>query len=115
MENIQKKSSRGGPRPNSGRPKGTTNKLSGSAILEEIERQSQGQSYETILVNDFLQARYGDDKQLVIKYHQMILNKVIADKVDITSNGQTIAPPILTFSKEELPEYKEVSYREIND
>ena len=115
MENNQnqpKKSGRGGPRPNSGRVKGSTNKISGVSILQEIERQADGDSYEAILVKDFLQARYSEDKALALKYHQLILNKVIADKIDITTNGQTLTP-VLTFSKQELPEYQEVVYKEV--
>ena len=115
MENNQnqpKKSGRGGPRPNSGRVKGSTNKISGVSILQEIERQADGDSYEAILVKDFLQARYSEDKALALKYHQLRLNKVIADKIDITTNGQTLTP-VLTFSKQELPEYQEVVYKEV--
>ena len=91
---------RGGAGRGQGRPAGTTNNLSGSAILDAIEKANNGVPYEVTLANDFLAARFGDDQHLVAKYHQMILAKVVADKVDITSNGQNIAPTILLDHRE---------------
>jgi hypothetical protein len=107
METIEKQSNevtpikgRGGAGRGQGRPAGTINKLSGTAILEAIEKANNGVPYEVTLANDFLNARFGDDQHLVAKYHQMILNKVVADRVDITSNGQNIAPTIVLDYKE---------------
>ena len=102
---LEKQSSHGGAREGSGRKLGSTQKLSAKEILEAITTANNGIPYEVILANDFLAARYEDDKHLVAKYHQLILSKVIADKVDITSNGQTLQAPTLTFAKQELPEY----------
>ena len=93
----------GGYRPGSGRKPGSTQKLSGQNILDAVLALNNGVPYEMILVNDFLAARAEDDRHLVAKYHQLILNKVIADKVDITSNGQQIAPTIV------------LDYQEIDD
>jgi hypothetical protein len=115
MEELEKQSSvvevatsgHGGLRSGSGRKPGSTQKLSGKDILEAIEQASNGMPYATILANDFLAARYEDDRHLVAKYHQLILGKVVADKIDITTNGQSIAPQ-LTFIAEELPEYIDV-------
>ena len=81
----------GGYRPGSGRKLGSTQKLSAKEILDAITTANFGVPYEVILANDFLAARYQDDKHLVATYHKLILSKVIADKVDITSNGQSIA------------------------
>ena len=92
---LEKQSSHGGFRPGSGRKLGSTQKLSGKDILDAIASLNNGVPYEVTLANDFLAARYDDDRHLVVKYHQLILSKVIADKVDITSNGQSIAPTIL--------------------
>jgi hypothetical protein len=107
-EIIEKKN--GGVRPGAGRPKGSIAKLSGQRILEAIE-QVEGIPYEVTLANDFIAARYSDDKHLVAKYHQLILNKVVADKVDITTNGQSLPAPILTFVKSELPDYVDVDVK----
>jgi hypothetical protein len=90
----------GGARPGAGRKPGSVQKLSGQRILEALEQANNGIPYEVVLANDFLQARYGDDRHLVAKYHQLILNKVIADKVDITSGGVSIAPTILINTQE---------------
>ena len=106
---IEKQSNHGGARPGAGRIAGTTNKLSAKEILAAIEQQNNGIPYEVILANDFLAARYEDDKHLVAKYHQLILSKVVADKVDITSNGMSIQVPTLNFSPKEIPDYIDVT------
>ena len=97
---LEKQSGHGGVREGSGRKLGSTQKLSAKEILAAITTANNGVPYEVILANDFLAARFEDDKHLVAKYHQLILSKVIADKVDITSNGQSIAPTILLDYKE---------------
>ena len=76
----------GGARPGAGRPKGTSNKISVVGLLDEIERQSGGQTYHEILVEDFLRARVQDDRNLAQKYHHLISNKVLADRIDIEVN-----------------------------
>ena len=117
MENnnqiISEKPRVGGAREGAGRPKGTLNKLSGQRILEAIEQQNNGIPYEVTLANDFLAARYDDDKHLVAKYHQLILSKVVADKVDITSNGETLQVPTLNFAPKEIPDYIEANVQQL--
>ena len=103
------KSKHGGPRPGSGRKLGSTQKLSAATLLYEIEKQANGVPYETLLANDFIAARYSGDDTLIHKYHTMILSKVIADKVDITSNGQTLQAPQLNFAPKEIPDYIDVT------
>jgi hypothetical protein len=102
----------GGAQPGAGRKPGTTNKLSAVTLLNEIESKANGLPYETILANDFLAARFSGDPLLIHKWHQLILSKVIADKVDITTNGQSIQPT-LNFAPKELPEYVDVTSRVI--
>lgn len=115
METIEKESitGKGGYRPGSGRPQGTSNKLSGKDILEAIFDSNAGVPYEVVLANDFLQARLDGDRHLVVKYHQLILNKVIADRVDITSNGETIQVPTLNFTPREIPDYIDAEVKRI--
>ena len=98
----------GGAQPGAGRKLGTTNKLSAVTILNEIEAKSNGLPYETILANDFLAARFSGDEMLIHKWHQLILSKVIADKVDITSNGLGFVPPTIIIAAQELPDYIDV-------
>lgn len=115
METVEKESikGKGGYRPGSGRPQGTSNRLSGKDILEAIYDANDGVPYEIVLANDFLQARLADDRHLVAKYHQLILNKVIADRVDITSNGETLRVPTLNFTPKEIPDYIDAEVRHI--
>jgi hypothetical protein len=107
-EVIEKKN--GGVREGAGRPKGSTNKLSATSILEALE-DTLGIPYEVQLANNYLQALH-EDKHLVAKYDQLFLNKVIADKVDITSNGQAIQPT-LNFAPKEIPDYIDITPKEI--
>jgi len=89
----------GGYRPGSGRKPGVPSKLSGKDILEALENVL-GIPYPVQLALNYQQALFGDDAHLKAKYDQLILNKVISDKVDITSNGQSIAPTILLDHRE---------------
>lgn len=86
MRYSVKSPSRGGARAGAGRPRGSGNKIVASDLLTEITRQSGGQSYHEILVEDFLRARLQDDKNLAQKYHHLISSKVLADRVDIEVN-----------------------------
>ena len=45
---------RGGPRPGSGRPKGSTEFITIDKLLTELKSQSGGKPYEHLLVEDFI-------------------------------------------------------------
>ncbi len=109
MNNNQNspKKGRGGARPNSGRKHGSTQKLSAQRLLQEIARKDK--PFAIGLAEDYHNARMGDDKHLVMKYQQMILSKVVADKVDVdhTSLGESLRP-IYNFNKNELTEWSPV-------
>jgi hypothetical protein len=75
METVKKKDNRGGARPGAGRPKGSTQAFTIESLLATVEKKAQGQSYEEILIEDFLAARTSD-RALAQKYHNLILNKV---------------------------------------
>ncbi len=98
-----KKGKKGGPRKNSGRPKGVTNKISAVSILQQIALVDV--PFEVGLAEDYARARRSGDAYLVQKYHNMILNKVVADKVDVTSNGETVTVGF-SFPKKELEDWK---------
>lgn len=83
MRYSVKASTRGGARAGAGRPRGSSNKIMATDLLTEITRQSGGQHYTEILVEDFLRARLLDDKNLAQKYHHLISSKVLADRIDI--------------------------------
>ena len=84
------KGKHGGVRPNSGRRKGTPNKYSAISLLEEINKADK--PFEVGLAEDYAAARRGDDKYLIHKYQNMLLNKIVPDKasIDMTSNGMTM-------------------------
>jgi len=112
MENNQeisevpaiKKKGRGGPRPNSGRKLGSTQKLSGLTILDAIAKIDK--PFAEGLAEDYYKARISGDSHLIQRYQQMFLNKVVADKqeLDVTSNGQTLGASF-TFPTLELPDW----------
>jgi hypothetical protein len=115
MENnnqiISDKPKIGGVREGAGRPLGSKQKLSGAALLEALE-DTLGIPYALQLANNYLNALH-EDRHLVAKYDQLFLNKVIADKVDITSNGQTLQVPTLNFAPKEIPDYIEADVKQL--
>ena len=96
-----KTENRGGARPGAGRPKGSRDKVSVSSLLEALDAKSHGQSYEEILIEDFLKARLSDDNQAVIKYHNLILNKVMAtlNHVEVTDTSEAVAAKQAAFTE----------------
>ena len=82
------KSKRGGARPGAGRKKGGTNGLTIESLLSTVQAKAKGQSYEEILVEDFLRSRDAGDGNLTQKYHHLILNKVAPTLAEIeTTQG----------------------------
>jgi len=83
---------RGGARPNSGRPKGSTEQVTIDGLLLELKSRSGGKPYEALLVEDFLGARTRGDTQLTVKYHNLILNKVMNSlaKIEVTDSADAV-------------------------
>jgi hypothetical protein len=98
-EVVKKK--RGGARPNAGRAKGSKNTVSIKDLLEALEKKAPGTDYEDLLVADFLEARQNNDKQLVLKYHNLILNKVMTHvaKIEVTDSQEAVNAKQLAFSE----------------
>lgn len=82
----------GGRRPGAGRPKGARDQITIKTLLETIAKKSGGNSYEEILVEDFLDARVHGDKTLVMKYHNLILQKVMNSlaKLEIADSTEAV-------------------------
>ena len=101
-----KASGRGGARKNSGRKKGSIQKLSGASILDAIANIDM--PFEEGLALDYKRARDEGDLNVIQRYQTMILAKVVADKqeLDVTSNGQTLGANF-TFPSLELPDWKD--------
>lgn len=91
----------GGARPGAGRPKGSTNMLTAEGLLNTLENKSGGQPYESLLVDDFLQARMNQDTQLMLKYHNLILNKVMNSlaKIEVTDSTDAIEAKQAAFAE----------------
>jgi len=78
-------SSRGGARAGSGRKPGSTNKISATQILDSIEAET-GQQFGTLLAQGYAESIQSNDRVTRIKYEQMFLNKVVAERVEIDLN-----------------------------
>lgn len=101
-----KKDKRGGARPGSGRKKGAIQKLSGSEILKQIQRTT-GKRFEQLLAEHYLDSCIRGDWQAVRDYEKTILSKVVADKVDVTSNGETMNAQFV-FPQRELTDWSNI-------
>ena len=104
MEKAEEKKSkgrRGGARPNAGRPKGGKNLLSVAGLLDQVYKQSKGQDYEELLVQDFLEARDSHNKELLLKYHNLILNKVMSSlaKIEVNEGEDAVEAKKLAFAE----------------
>lgn len=80
--NKPKISSRGGARPNAGRPAGSSNKISAQAIIDRLEHHL-GIPYEDQLALNYLDALSQNDRTLRASYDRLFLGKIVADKVDL--------------------------------
>ena len=106
MLSEQKKSNRGGKRPNSGRKKGAIQKLSGSEILKQIQRTT-GKRFEQLLAEHYRDSFIRGDWQAVRDYEKTILAKVVADKVDVTTNGESMNAQFV-FPQRELTDWSKI-------
>jgi len=104
MEKTQKiektKGKNGGARPGAGRKPGSKNTITIEGLLAQVQSQSNGEDYEALLIQDFLAARYSDDKQLLLKYHNLILNKVMNSlaKIEVTDSADAVEAKKLAFA-----------------
>ena len=92
---------RGGARKNAGRPKGIGESLTIRGLLETLHTKAKGKNYEDLLVDDFLDARDSKDRNLTLKYHNLILNKVMIHlaKIEVTDSEETIESKQLAFAE----------------
>ena len=91
---------RGGARKGAGRPKGVKALVTIEGLLQQVYNQSNGKDYEEILIQDFLEARTMGDKQLLLKYHNLILNKLMNNlaKIEVTDSSESIEAKKLAFA-----------------
>jgi len=100
-ETSAKKKKHGGARSGAGRPKGSKNTISVHQLLDQIHQQANGQDYEELLIRDFLEVRNGHNKELLLKYHHLILNKVMNTlaKVEVTDSADTVEAKKQAFAE----------------
>ena len=80
----KKAPSRGGARAGSGRPKGSTTKIRIEDLMAQIELQS-GESYDQLLAKNYVSAIGRSDWNGVRDYDKAFMNKMIADKSEVTT------------------------------
>jgi hypothetical protein len=90
----------GGAQPGAGRPKGSKNAVTIENLLMQIAAKNSGRNYEELLVEDFMKARSNGDTQLMLKYHNLILNKVMhnLNKVEVTDSEDAVEAKKAAFA-----------------
>lgn len=83
---------RGGSREGAGRKANTKNRVTIESLLGKLEQKTNGRPYEDLLIEDFLNARSESDKNLVLKYHNLIMNKMLYNlhKVETTEGPDAL-------------------------
>jgi len=105
QSSYPKRQGRGGPRINSGRPKGSTNKISPATLLNDFRRE-QGMTFSQFINKKIRDAELDNNHELVSKYILGLAKYIIQDvqQVDVTSQGMSIRPTY-NFSKNELQDW----------
>jgi len=103
LEQKQKKvrGKHGGVRPGAGRPKGSKPQITIQDLLAQVHTQSNGKDYEELLVQDFMAARAANDTQLMLKYHNLILNKVMNSlaKIEVNDSADAVEAKKAAFAE----------------
>jgi len=101
IEQPIEKKSWGGARPGAGRKKGGKNAISIHDLLSSLETKTGGQKYEDLLVDDFISARNEGNKDMVLKYHHLILNKVMNSlaKIEVEDSEDAILAKQAAFAE----------------
>lgn len=106
---TKKAPTRGGKREGSGRPKGSTNKITPTEMLDDFHKKS-GMSFHEFINEQIVDAYQAGDRELVSKYLLGFAKYLVQDvqeiKQDITSNGQTMGVGF-NFPTNELPEWND--------
>lgn len=100
----KKAPTRGGARAGSGRPKGSTNKITPEEMLADFKK-TVGMSFHSFISKQIKKAADENNGELVSKYLLGFGKYLIQDiqAVDITSNGETMYSPNFVFTQTELP------------
>jgi len=95
------KATHGGARKGAGRPSTSPDTITVKGLLDMVHKKGNGKNYEEILIEDFMRARDDNDRNLVVKYHNLILNKVMNSlaKVEVTDSKDNIEAKQLAFAE----------------
>jgi hypothetical protein len=101
MSNEKKTRQHGGARKGAGRKPGSRDQITIKSLLEALDRKSGGRDYEELLVEDFLDARNNNDTQLMLKYHNLILNKVMNSlaRIEVTDSKDAVEAKQRAFAE----------------
>jgi len=93
--------SHGGWRPGCGRKPGSKDAITIGGLLEQVFTQANGRDYEELLIEDFMKSRMNNDTATTIKYHNLILSKVMNSlaKVEVTDSADAIAAKQAAFAE----------------
>jgi len=108
LEKQPKKARHGGPRPNSGRPKGSTNKINPATLINDFHR-TMGMSFSQFVNKKIKDAENSGDDQLVAKYILGLGNYFVnnVQQHDVTTNGESLNTNF-SFPKEETVDWKNI-------
>jgi hypothetical protein len=100
-DQAKTKGKNGGARPGAGRKPGSKSHITIEGLLTQVQNQTRGQDYEALLIQDFLDARNGHNKELLLKYHNLILNKVMNTlaKIEVTDSEDAVEAKKLAFAE----------------
>ena len=93
-------SSRGGVRDNSGRPRGSTNRLTAKEILATANSML-GKPFVVSLLEGYIETIHSDDRRNRAVYEKMILDKVATTIVEaeITDSSDALAAKTAAFTE----------------
>jgi hypothetical protein len=96
----EKKSTRGGYRPGSGRPKGGGNKVTAQDLLDAAQRQL-GRPFVESLMEGYVNSITLDDRKTRVIYEKMIIDKVVADRhqVEVEDGEDTVEAKRVAFAE----------------
>jgi hypothetical protein len=102
-ETVSYKGQLGGYRPGSGRKLGQTNKYSAQAILAAVDQSTlayNGLTFAQSLAQGYIQSIEEGDRRVRVMYEKMLLDKIVADKVEVTvGDGDTIEDKMAAFHR----------------
>ena len=101
LKGKQKSPNHGGKREGAGRKEGTKNLITVQGLMDAVAARSNGKPYTELLVDDFLDARNRNDVNAVMKYHQLILQKVLSTttRLEVTEDKDAIEAKKLAFAE----------------